>query len=502
VTDPLRLEELRTTVTLIKQFTHWLPSNNDPLNALLRFRDLLQKLLFQSQWEKDVATLQQPTVLRAVSRVLGLSRYLWESFLQARSRDLLLLLQDANQLQRRVTRQQLQHELDAALADATEDRTAGVLNRFKDRQLFRIDLRHVFGHCDAFNAFALEITELAEVVMESATALALKRLLSHQNQPTRSDGKPCRFTMAALGKFGGVEMGFASDIEVFLVFDDDRTSGCESTDGGASPADTVAAAAFYERLMLDVSQLIEARHKGVFEIDLRMRPYGQAGSAAVSLSTFEKYFGVGGDAWPYERQSLVKLRCVGGDESFATAVLACRDRLIYSKKKFDFDAMRAMREKQVRQLVRGGTVNAKLSDGGLVDCEYAVQALQLTFGHRFKLLRTSNTFEALNVIRETVLLAETEVALAQEAYVFLRQVIDCLRMVRGNALDLTVPPQDSSDYRQLAKRLKTVHDSTLPLSELENQMANVRAFAKRVELVCGEVNDRGNDQSSSSFPET
>lgn len=475
IRDHRRIEELQTVVTLIKQFTHWLPSNNDPLNALLRFRDLLQKLLSQSHWETNVARLGQPQVLRAVSRVLGLSRYLWQDFLRVRSRDLLALLADARALERRIPRHELHTELLALLQTEPLDRQVRCLNRFKDRHLFRIDLRHVLGYCGRFGAFSEEITELAEIIVLSACDTAWQQLCAAHGSPRLPDGQLCPFTIAALGKFGGIEMGFASDIEMFLVFAQD----CQ-TDGDNS----LSAAGFFERLITQITRIIEARHKGIFEIDLRMRPYGQAGSAAVSRATFENYFKADGDAWPYERQSLVKMRGIGPDVVFAEELVQLRDTLIYTGQGFDFDALRAMREKQVRQLVRGGTLNAKLSAGGLVDCEYAVQALQLTFADRHPALRTSNTMAALAAAHQVQLISTPEYESARQACMFLREVIDCLRMARGSAQDLTVPPPQSPDYVQLARRLHTVHDSRLSLTQLEAQMENVRTFALRVEKIC------------------
>ncbi len=90
-----------------------------------------------------------------------------------------------------------------------------------------------------------------------------------------------------------------------------------------------------------------------------MRPYGQAVSAAVSLNEFRSYYQPDGPAWPYERQALVKWRCVAGDREFADLVTRICHSSIYSAGQFDFSAMRAMRERQVRQLVRGGSINAK-----------------------------------------------------------------------------------------------------------------------------------------------
>ncbi|MCR9202537.1 MAG: glutamine synthetase adenylyltransferase [Planctomycetaceae bacterium] len=476
VLRPERIEELQTAVTLIKQFTNWLPNTNEPHSALLRFRDLLQLLLPEAHWESSAARLKQPRVLQAVAQVLGVSRYLWEDFLRVKTANLLPLLTAPEALQTRISRTDLELEVDGLLAASIEQADQRqALNEFKDHHLFRIDLRHVLGFCGPFGSFAAEVTELAEVVVESACRLTFERLERKHGRPTLPDGGECRFTIASLGKFGGIEMGFASDIEMFLVFE---------ADGQTNGPICVASSVFFERLIQGMTECIQSRHKGIFEIDLRMRPYGQAGSPAVSLATFDRYYRAAGDAWPYERQSLVKLRCVCGQPDFASVLQQHTHNVIYRRAGFDFDAMRAMREQQVRQLVHGGTINAKLSDGGLVDCEYAVQAIQMTFGHEHHSLRTSNTLMALQAACRVGLLTESETQQVRTAYTFLRQLIDCLRMARGNALDLTIPAADSPEYQLLARRLQTVHESSLRLHDLEEQLAAVRTFASRVEQIC------------------
>ncbi|APZ91459.1 hypothetical protein [Fuerstiella marisgermanici] len=476
VTSQERVDELRTTVTLIKQFTHWLPSVTTPRNALLRFRDLQHRLMKDARWQDSAVRLGNPKVLRAVSRVLGMSRYLWEDFLQVHPDQLFPLLTDPDQLQTRVTRKELVNECRAKIDDAaSSDEGWKALNSFKDHHLFRVDLRHVLGHSGQFGEFSDEVTQLAEVVVEAACCMAFEELKTQFGAPTLPNSDPCDFTLAALGKFGGIEMGFASDIEIFLVFEQE----CR-TDGAVS----ISASSFFERLVTQIQERIEARRKGIFELDLRMRPYGQAGSAAVSLSTLQKYFGPNGDAWPYERQSLVKLRCVGGTLKLRQQLDQTVRHLLYSAQTFDFDAMRAMREKQIRQLVRGGSVNAKLSSGGLVDCEYSVQALQLTFGKRFASLQTSNTIKALTAANGEGLVSDSDYKQVEKAYRFLRELIDCLRMERGDAEDLTVPDRDSPDFLQLERRMKAVHDSPISLGELETQMSRVRNFAQQVEITC------------------
>ena len=468
-------DELVAAVTIVKQFTHWLPNNSDPLNALLRFRDLLKSLMAGPARESHVARLNQPTILRDVGRVLGLSRFLWEDFLMVRSQDFLDFMDDQQGLKRGIPVAEILTGLDDTLSSASSANTTGALNRFKDRHLFRIDLRHVLGHCSEFGQFSREITELAEAVVTKAADLAWNKLVQQYGEPTTKTRSIARYCLVALGKFGGIEMGFASDLELFLVYDNDG-----QTNGKAR----VSNAIFFERLVTILTETISARHKGIFEIDLRMRPHGQAGSAAVSLKTFREYFGEGGDCWPYERQSLVKLRPIAGSAEFLSDIRQLRDSIVYDDRPFDFGAMRAFREQQIRQLVRAGTVNAKLSDGGLVDCEYAVQALQITFGKQHPELRSPNTVAALNAALNAQFLSIEQHQSVSSAYRFLREVIDCLRMVRGNAMDLTVPVQESADFIQLARRMERVHESEVPLEDFENQMQVIREFSVAIFELC------------------
>ena len=167
----------------------------------------------------------------------------------------------------------------------------------------------------------------------------------------------------------------------------------------------------------------------------------------------ENYFARTGAAYPYERQALVKLRAIAGDAALGQRVIELRDRFVYSGQPFDVSAMRAMREKQLRKIDQPGTFNAKLSSGGLVDCEYLVQGLQISFGHEHPSLRTTNTAEAIDALLAASFLSSTEHEQLQCAYGFLRRVIDALRMVRGDARDLTVPTATSDEFASLAHRL-------------------------------------------------
>ena len=119
----------------------------------------------------------------------------------------------------------------------------------------------------------------------------------------------------------------------------------------------------------------------------------------------------------------------------------------------DGAAIRARRERQGRHLVEAEVFNGKLSPGGLVDLEYRVQALQIWHGKVHPELRTTNTWDALkSLARLQIIDAETFQRL-NDAYSFIRNVIESLRMVRGDARDLAIPAAQSTDFESLARRL-------------------------------------------------
>ena len=304
---------------------------------------------------------------------------------------------------------------------------------------------------------------MAEISLEMAAELAWAEL---SQQTIFGQSVPnCPWTLAGLGKFGGVEMGYASDIELLLIYD----SADHQRDGR-----------WFERLLTKTTEIVASRRDGIFEIDLRMRPWGQAGSAAVSLQQFQSYYSSAGNAWPYERQSLLKLRSFGSNAEFGRKIMSVRDRLIYDDHRFDFAAMSGLREQQVRQHVQPGTIHAKLSEGCLVDIEYSVQALQLMHGHTQSALRTANTLDALHAIQQSALLPEALCESSMAAYAYFRQLIDCLRMVRGNAKDLQVPAEATQDRARLERRLAQIYTDEVSLSGLNGRRSVVTQLVAAV----------------------
>jgi len=327
------------------------------------------------------------------------------------------------------------------------------------------------GHIAEFGQFSAELTDLAEVVVEAAGSLCVEELRAQWGEPCLEDGQPSPLSICALGKCGGRELGFASDIELMLIY---------AGNGKTTGPGVITTSEFYEKVAQAFMAAIRAKQEGIFHVDLQLRPYGKAGSLAVSLDAFRRYFAPEGPAWAYERQALVKLRPIAGDSELGHQVTALRDAFVYNGEPFDVTAMRAMRERQIRHFVTGGTFNAKFSPGGLVDVEYLVQGLQITHGHRDPGLRLTSTREAMAALAAAGILSGDDYVCLHKAHTFLRWLIDALRVVRGNAQDLTVPPADSEEFAFLARRLRFGSDVAQLREDLIRHTTCVQELSTRL----------------------
>ena len=472
ITSPDRQRELRAATVLVKHFTHLLPQCPNPEAALLHFTEFLEQLFTRPNWPDELASLERPEVLHALAQLLGVSEFLWDDFLRMQHANLFPVVRDIDALVERKPKERLQRELARELAAAADrESRLAALNAFKDREMFRIDMRHIQDHINRFGQFSAELSDLAEVVVEATYGLCETELQAEFGAPVMEDGQPCPLSVCALGKSGGRELGFASDIELMFIY---------SGNGRTTGPQAISAAEFNEKLVQEFVRAIQARREGIFLVDLQLRPYGKAGSMAVSIDSFRRYFAPRGPAWAYERQALIKLRPVAGDVALGTQIVDLRDAFIYSGEPFDVAAMHAMRERQLRHLVTAGTINAKYSPGGLVDLEYLVQGLQINHGPRNPALRQTNTRQAMIALATAGILSEKDFSQLREAHRFLRRLIDALRMVRGNARDLTVPPPNSEEFAFLARRQGYGNGLARLRDDLTRHTACVREMSARL----------------------
>jgi glutamate-ammonia-ligase adenylyltransferase len=442
--DPAELSRLRVAVALIKQFAHLLPVAPDPVRALRSFGQLVDRVLAGEPAAPALRLLATPEGLRELARLLGASSFLWEDFLRLQAEHLLPVLDTWKRRPLR-GRAELLSELLARLGAAGSfEEQRRVLNEFKDEEMLLADMRQLVDPGVGLIGFSQALTDLAEAVVEAALRSCLAEVARAHAVPPAELGRLGTLSVLGLGKFGGREMGYASDIELLFAY---------APPAPAAGAPAIDPGRFYEQVVKELSGFIAARQEGIFHVDLRLRPHGAKGPLVSPLAALREYYRPGGGAAAFERQALIKLRHVAGDPALGAEVLGVRDAFVWSDEPWDRTNALHLRDRQCRELVPAGRFNVKYSPGALVEVEYAVQYLQLEHGRERPELRTPATLEALDRLGEAALLGAPERDALRSAYLFWRLAADALRMVRGNARDLLLPEPDSEELRFLARRL-------------------------------------------------
>ena len=471
------LARIELAALLTKQFTHFLGRAPDPFAALGRFGHLAGELLQRPTRSGWAELLSDSAVLRGLARLLGASDYLWEDFVRVQYETLLPRLRDAGATGYSERSGTCAARLADAVARTSTDIAARkrALNDFKDREVFLLDLDHLLTDGFGFRELSDRLTELAEAVVAAAASIAFDDLCRRHGRPCTFAGLESRYAVLALGKFGGRALGYASDIELLFVYGDQ---------GSTTGPDKLPNREFYHRLVRDTEELIAAKREGIFDVDTRLRPYGESGPLACSLETFASYYDVDGAALSYERLALVRLRAVAGDGALGARVERLRDSMLYTRGSLDMASLADLRARQVREKCPGGVANAKFSPGALVDVEYTVQTLQVVHGSDTPALRTPSVHAALDELRRLEVIEHAEAQVLAASYDFLRRLINGLRMLRGSARDLLLPATDSVEYAHLARRIGYgghggLGEAAQLRTDFEVHTAAVRAFVDR-----------------------
>jgi glutamate-ammonia-ligase adenylyltransferase len=474
IEDPELLNQLKLSVLLTKQFTYFLGGAPDPFNALSRFEHLAGEVLSKPEQGQWLDLLTNPRALQDLARLLGASDFLWEDFIRLQYETLLPSLKpylEGGDFTEPV--ETLGKRISLALKGAgTPEEMGERLNAFKDREIFLMDLDQILRGREGFELFSERLTRLAEAVLCAAASLTYGQLVERHGRPRSIAGLEAKYAILGLGKLGGAALGYASDLELLFVYSDKG-----QTDGDKRLENSE----FFDLLVKGMTKLIKAKREGIFQLDLRLRPYGNAGPLASSLEGFCRYYGPRGDALSYERIALVRLRAIGGDSDFGRQLERLRDEMIYFQGKIDLEEFRDLRERQFKEKTEIGRLNAKYSPGGLVDLEYSIQIFQVRYGGEFPQLRTPILHEALGALADAGVLSPEESFQLISAYGFLRRLINSMRMLRGSAKDLFLPAAGSDEYAHLARRMG--YERGAPLNpedqlriELENHTAAVRIF--------------------------
>jgi glutamate-ammonia-ligase adenylyltransferase len=354
-------------------------------------------------------------------------------------------------LQREKTEATMRHELASLLAESED--LAKTLRQYRNGEYLRLGAREL-GHGTPAEV-GRELAHLAGACLDAGLTYVHADLVKKHGMPLTEANQRCRFVVFGMGKLGGEELNFSSDVDLVYLYE---------TDAGA--AGELSLHQFFSRLCERLTKVIaEVTDDGfVFRVDLRLRPEGSRGAICNSLAAAESYY----ESWgrPWERQAWVKARAVAGDLSLGDETLAVLAPFIWPRSS-GADVIKHVHELMTK-------IRAELSDpddvkvgpGGIREIEFFVQALQMVHG-RATAVRERGTMRALDKLLFAGVVSEAERRSLAEAYVFLRRVehrlqLDGLRQT--HAL-----PSDEERRALMARRLGYAQPG-----DFERDLARVR----------------------------
>ncbi|MGL6074744.1 MAG: bifunctional [glutamate--ammonia ligase]-adenylyl-L-tyrosine phosphorylase/[glutamate--ammonia-ligase] adenylyltransferase [Fimbriiglobus sp.] len=341
------------------------------------------------------------------------------------------------------TTEELQAELTELLRGASDPDP--ILHSFQDKELLRVGVRDILGK-DSLRDTTAAISDIATTLLNGVFDFVEADLVAKHGQPTTPTGEKCAYAILGLGKLGGREIGYHSDLDLVILYDcDGNTTGTERPTTNFQ---------FYTQLaQRSIRMLSEPGPLGMlYKIDMRLRPTGKSASLVVPLAEFKRYTEAQGPCRLWERQALTRARVVRGDERFAGMVIQAVRAAITAKPWCPAAAteIRKMRER-MEPTPPPKYCNVKRSPGGLVDIEFLVQLWQLKASKEHPSILTPNLPEALTALAESKLLPESVAQELLASYLYLRSAELRLRVITDRPTNEI--PEHAEDREKLARRM-------------------------------------------------
>ncbi|MFF8656277.1 bifunctional [glutamine synthetase] adenylyltransferase/[glutamine synthetase]-adenylyl-L-tyrosine phosphorylase [Streptomyces huasconensis] len=351
-------------------------------------------------------------------------------------------------------------DFERGLADATDPVSLRVAYR---RCLLAIAARDVCGTTDVAEA-AAELADLATATLRAALAMACAA--------APGDAAQCRLAVIAMGKCGGHELNYVSDVDVIFV--------AEPTEGGASAAgaDEGKALRAATRLASHMMRICsETNVEGtIWPVDANLRPEGRNGPLVRTLSSHLAYYQRWAKTWEF--QALLKARPVAGDLALGEEYVATLAPLVWhaaERENFVADVQK-MRRRVVENIPAGEVERElKLGPGGLRDVEFAVQMLQLVHGRSDASIRSGSTLAALDALGAGGYVGRVDAAQLDDAYRFLRSLEHRIQLYKLRRTHLV--PEDDADLRRIGRSLGM---RTEPITELHRAWKRHTSVVRRL----------------------
>ncbi len=401
--------------------------------------------------------------------VFGTAHFLGDTLI--RDPALLTTLQDQRKLEHSCSADDYARSLRTFLSGG-EDDLSRRLALFKRREYVRIMLRDVLGIA-TLGQITAEISALTDALIAAALSASFGEL-QHRYQPGASTAAIEDFAVLGLGKLGGDELNYSSDVDVMFLFGE-RSAEAERD---------VSAREFFIRLAQRTSEVLTSltAEGAVLRVDLRLRPQGREGEPAIGLRNAVHYYANAAKDW--ELQAMLKARHVAGDASLSRAFVSAVQPLVYQRE-LNFAAIAtalASREKTVARRSKERGIDVKLDRGGIRDIEFLSQCLQRVYGGAEPWLRAAGTLLSLQKLHDKGHLTGKDFHELSTAYEFLRRVEHRLQLRRGQQTHRL--PEDAGEARVLRRSLAQSARQEEPPADVRAtvlaRMAAVAAIYRRI----------------------
>lgn len=413
--------------------------------------------------------LSDSDFLREQAQVWAASDYAAQACLRAP--ELLLDLVQSGELARQLVDGEMAAQLGACLQGIEdEDALLKSLRQFRRRQMLRIIWRDITRKAPLGETLE-DLTELANSCIRQSLDLLMARAVRQWGMPRDADGQEQTMVVLGMGKLGAGELNLSSDIDLIFTF----PANGETT--GRRPLSNEQ---FFTRLG---RQLINALGKQtedgfVFRVDMRLRPFGEAGPLALSFNAMETYYASQAREW--ERYAMIKARAITGETAYRQQLLGILRPFAY-RRYIDFGSIEAIRDMkrriQAEMHRRGMDANIKLGQGGIREIEFIGQAFQLVYGGRDKDLQIRPILQVLRQLQTKQLMEEAVVLELSRAYEFLRLTENRLQAWKDEQTHLLPTDEDgrkrvaqSMEYPSWAEFLRVLNDHRLRVEEHFSQV--------------------------------
>ncbi|MBF0261529.1 MAG: bifunctional [glutamate--ammonia ligase]-adenylyl-L-tyrosine phosphorylase/[glutamate--ammonia-ligase] adenylyltransferase [Magnetococcales bacterium] len=330
---------------------------------------------------------------------------------------------------------EMAQDLDRALAKAGDPEAVLLtLREFKNAETLRLGIRDLSGLAEPEEVMA-GLSQLADVILQRVVADALGELVERHGAPVffDADGEKqiAPFAILAMGKLGGKELGFSSDLDLIFIHGS-RGEGQFTEDPNRSISNALFFTRLGQRIITAITSLTRAGK--LYELDMRLRPSGKSGPVVTSLDAFVNY--QTHEAWIWEHQALTRARPIAGDAAFvdelrhAIAGIFQRGHDAGKVRQEVADMRRRIAQEKTPP---EGWIDIKQSRGAIVDVEFLVQYLILAHADAHPQILSSNLPNALRALRRAGILAPKEAQVLEEAYGLYRFTENRLRLLHDRA---------------------------------------------------------------------